>query len=112
MRVQADVFFAISDETRRAMLSCLAEQGAKNVTQLMEPFSISQPAVSKHLRCLRKAGLVHRRKVGRTMLYEIKGHKLRQVHDWVSQFERYWDRKLDALGSYLAKQKRKKEAVN
>jgi DNA-binding transcriptional ArsR family regulator len=87
----------------------LAKEGQKNVTELVRPFRMSQPAVSKHLRCLRKAGLVRRRKAGRMMLYEIDARNLQRVHSWVSQFERYWDEKLDALGTYLAKQKRKKE---
>jgi DNA-binding transcriptional ArsR family regulator len=106
MQVESDVFFAISDETRRALLLRLASEGEKNVTELLQPFSMSQPALSKHLKCLRKAGLVHRRKIGRMMFYEINAHNLQRVHNWVSQFERYWDKKLDALGSYLAKQKR------
>jgi DNA-binding transcriptional ArsR family regulator len=104
-----DVFVAIADQTRRALLRRLAEQGERNVTELLEPFSISQPAVSKHLRCLRKAGLVRRRKVGRMRLYAIDAAKLRQVHDWVTYFEKYWDEKLDALGRYLDKEKQRKK---
>ena len=106
-----DVFFAISDGTRRALLLRLAEEGEKNVTELLEPFSISQPAISKHLRCLRKARLVHQRRVGRMMLYDINARRLRYVYDWVAQFERYWDEKLDALGSYLDKPKGRKKAI-
>ncbi len=63
-----------------------------------------QPAVSKHLRILREAGLVRSRKEGRRRLYEIEADRLRQVFDWVSHFEQYWDEKLDALGDYLDKQ--------
>lgn len=80
------------------------------MTELLEPFWISQPAVSKHLRILREAGLVHRRQQGRLRLYGIEAGRLRQVHDWVSRFERYWEGKLDALGSYLDGQKRKRRA--
>jgi DNA-binding transcriptional ArsR family regulator len=105
--LKADVFFAISDRTRRALLLRLAQEGERNVTELLAPLSISQPAVSKHLRCLRKAGLVRRRMVGRRRLYQIDGRNLRQVYDWVAQFERYWDEKLDALGDYLDKRKTK-----
>ncbi|MEW6306420.1 MAG: metalloregulator ArsR/SmtB family transcription factor [Verrucomicrobiota bacterium] len=101
-----DVFSAISDETRRALLLRLAREGEKNVSELLEPLSISQPAVSKHLRCLREAGLVRRRTVGRMNLYQIDAQRLRQVYDWVAHFERYWDQKLDALGDYLDKRKR------
>jgi len=103
---KADVYWAIADLTRRALLLRLADEGEKNVTELLEPFSISQPAVSKHLRILREAGLVRSRKEGRLRLYEIEAHKLRQVFDWVSQFDKYWDEKLDALGDYLEKQAR------
>ena len=104
-----DVYAAIADPTRRALLLRLAGEGEKNVTDLLKPFSISQPAVSKHLRILREAGLVRCRKEGRLRLYEIEANKLRQVFDWVSHFEQYWDEKLDALGDYLEKQDRPTE---
>jgi DNA-binding transcriptional ArsR family regulator len=102
---KADVYWAIADPTRRALLLRLANEGKKNVTELLEPFSISQPAVSKHLRILREAGLVRSRKEGRLRLYEIEANKLRQVFDWVAHFEQYWDDKLNALGGYLDKHK-------
>ena len=101
---KADVYAAIADRTRRALLLRLAKEGEKNVSELLEPFSISQPAVSKHLRILRDAGLVRSRKEGRLRLYAIEAHKLRQVYDWVAQFEKYWDQRLDRLGQYLEKQ--------
>ncbi len=101
-----DVYSAIGDPTRRALLLRLAAEGQKNVSELLEPFSISQPAISKHLRILREAGLVRSHKEGRLRLYEVEAASLRQVHDWVSHFERYWDQKLDALGDYLDRQER------
>ena len=96
-----DVYAAIGDPTRRALLLRLAEEGRKTVSELLEPFSISQPAVSKHLRVLREAGLVRSHKKGRLRLYELDAASLRQVYQWVSHFERYWDERLDALGDYL-----------
>ncbi|HWB06181.1 MAG TPA: metalloregulator ArsR/SmtB family transcription factor [Verrucomicrobiales bacterium] len=107
-REEADVFFAISDPTRRALLRRLADDGEKPVTELLKPFSMSQPAISKHLRCLRQAGLVRRRMQGRQRLYRLNADRLQQVFDWVSYFEQYWDRKLDALGDFLEKRKRTK----
>jgi len=101
-----DVFFAIADPTRRSLLLRLAREGEKNVTELLEPLRISQPAVSKHLRCLRQAGLVRRRTAGRERLYRVDADRLRQVHDWVSYFEHYWNEKLEALGDYLNKRKK------
>jgi DNA-binding transcriptional ArsR family regulator len=104
---KADVYFAIADATRRALLVRLAKEGERNVSDLLEPFSISQPALSKHLRVLREAKLVRSRKDGRERVYAIEPRKLRQVYDWVSHFEKYWDEKLDALGEYLDKKNRK-----
>jgi DNA-binding transcriptional ArsR family regulator len=106
----ADVYSAIADPTRRALLLRLADEGEKNVTELVEPLSISQPAVSKHLRILREARLVRSRKQGRVRIYAIEAGKLREVYDWVSHFEKYWDERLDALGAYLDKQKRKRKS--
>ena len=96
-----DVFFAIGDQTRRGLLQRLADEGERSVTELVEPLPMSQPAVSKHLRCLREAGLVRSRTEGKRRLYSIDAGNLREVHHWVSTFERYWDTKLDALASYL-----------
>jgi DNA-binding transcriptional ArsR family regulator len=104
---KADVYAAIADPTRRALLLRLADEGEKKVTELLEPFSMSQPAVSKHLRILREAGLVRSRKEGRLRLYEVEAGALRQVYNWVSHFEKYWDKKLDALGRYLDKRRAK-----
>jgi DNA-binding transcriptional ArsR family regulator len=104
---KSDVYFAIADPTRRALLLRLANEGEKNVSDLLDPFSISQPAVSKHLRILREAKLVRSRKEGRERLYAVEPRKLRQVYDWVSHFEKYWDEKLDALGEYLDKKHRR-----
>jgi DNA-binding transcriptional ArsR family regulator len=106
----ANVFTAIADPTRRALLRRLADDGPRNVSELLAPFSISQPAVSKHLRILREAGLVRSRSQGRVRLYEIEATQLQQVHDWVTHFERFWDQKLDALGAYLDRQKQKKRS--
>lgn len=99
------LFHAIADPTRRQFLHRLATEGEQDVTELMRPLQMSQPAVSKHLRCLRKAGLVSRRTRGRRGLYSIRAERLRPVFDWVSAFEHFWDTKLDALGDYLDKRK-------
>ena len=108
-RPKADVYAALADPTRRALLLRLAEgRRERNVTELLEPFRISQPAVSKHLRILREAGLVRSRKEGRMRLYQLQAQRLRQVRDYIAHFERYWDEKLDALGEYLDKQKSRK----
>lgn len=94
------VFRAISDPTRRAILDALTD-GERAACSLLGPFRISQPALSKHLRVLRDAGLVSQRKVGRERLYRLEPLALKLVADWVLHYQRFWNRKLDALGRLL-----------
>jgi DNA-binding transcriptional ArsR family regulator len=96
----ARVFFAISDPTRRRMLDLLLISDL-SVTQLAKPFRMSQPAISQHLRVLRKAGLVEAERMGRERRYRLRGQRLRGVYDWVGHYQKFWNEKLTALGSYL-----------
>lgn len=96
----ADIFQAIADPTRRALLDRM-RQGEQSVTQLAEPFEMSMPAISQHLHILCDAGLVSQRKVGRMRLYRLNPEPLKQVSDWVNPYEQFWQEKLDALGKYL-----------
>jgi DNA-binding transcriptional ArsR family regulator len=95
-----DPYFALSDPTRREILSLLSGQ-ERSVTDLTRNFDVSQPAISQHLKVLRSAGIVHVRKDGRRRLYSVDFARLKRIHDWVSQFEAYWVKKLDALDDYL-----------
>lgn len=99
----ADVFQAIGDPTRRALLDRL-QQGEQPVKQLAEPFAISLPAISQHLQVLCEVGLVTQQRSGRQRLYRLNPTPLKQVSDWVSQYEQFWATKLDALGEYLEEQ--------
>lgn len=94
------VFRAVADPTRRAVLELLRERD-RSVSELAEPFRMTQPAVSQHLRVLRNAGLVRARKDGRRRVYRLEAARLREVYDWAEHFARFWPRKLDALGGYL-----------
>ncbi|MEO1762163.1 MAG: metalloregulator ArsR/SmtB family transcription factor [Cyanobacteria bacterium J06629_18] len=96
----ADVFQAIADPTRRAILDLLLA-GEKPVKQLAEPFAISLPAISQHLQILYEADLVEMRKSGRQRLYKLKPYSLKQVSAWIANYEEFWQQKLDALGDYL-----------
>jgi DNA-binding transcriptional ArsR family regulator len=96
----SDVFHAIADETRRALLDRLST-GEETATALSEAFHITQPAVSQHLKVLRDAGLVTERRVGRYRLYRLQPEALREVADWVSHYEQFWKTKLAALGELL-----------
>lgn len=96
----ADIFVAIADPTRRALLDRLRD-GEQAVKQLAEPFEMSMPAISQHLQVLCEAGLVEVRKVGRQRLYRLNPEPLKEVSEWVNPYEQFWQEKLDALGKYL-----------
>lgn len=97
---QSEVFQAIADPTRRALLDLLLES-ERPVKSLVERFAMSQPAISQHLRVLRKAGLVSERRAGRQRLYRLEGDALAQVADWLAHYEEFWKTKLAALGRHL-----------
>ena len=90
------VFGALADPTRRAILARLAD-GEATVAELAAPFSMSQPAVSKHLSALRKAGVVTSVKRGQHRMYRLDAEGLKPVHDWVKGFERFWTHQVDQI---------------
>ncbi|MFL5319099.1 MAG: ArsR/SmtB family transcription factor [Myxococcaceae bacterium] len=98
------VFRAVSDPTRRHLLKRLKKKEL-SVAELCEPYEMSQPAVSQHLKVLREAGLVEARRDGRQQYYRLRPKPLRHVHEWAAEFEAFWNDKLDALGDYLEKTK-------
>jgi DNA-binding transcriptional ArsR family regulator len=91
---------ALADPTRRAILSRLAS-GEATVTELAEPFAISQPAVSRHLRVLEQAGLITRGRDAQRRPSRLVGRPLREVVDWVEQYRQFWDQQLIRLDRYL-----------
>lgn len=95
-----DIFQAIADPTRRALLDKLRE-GEQPVKQLAEPFQMSLPAISQHLQILCEVGLVQVKKAGRQRLYRLNPEPLKEVSDWIINYEEFWQDKLDALGRYL-----------
>jgi DNA-binding transcriptional ArsR family regulator len=94
------VFRALADPTRRAMLDRLRDRES-SVGELAEPFAMSQPAVSQHLKVLAEAGLVRARRDGRQRVYRLRPAPLREAFDWLERYARFWGDKLDALGAYL-----------
>lgn len=91
---------ALSDPTRRAMLARLA-QGEASVTELAEPFAMSLPAVSKHLKVLERAGLITRGRQAQWRPCRLEAAPLREVADWVEHYRRFWEASLDRLEDYL-----------
>ena len=98
----AVVFHALADPTRRRLLDLLAS-GDLPANSLARPFRMSRPAVSQHLRVLRRAGLVSVRRDGRQRYYRLRARRLRPAFDWLAYYERFWNEKLAALGDYLEK---------
>lgn len=94
------VFSALSDPTRRSMLAQLAE-GERNITALAERYDVSQPAISKHLGVLEKAGLIHRTKSGREFLIRVDPRPIDEARNWIAHYERFWKDQFDAVGAYL-----------
>ena len=96
----ADVFRAIADPTRRAILDRLRD-GPTAVNVLAADFSQSRPAISKHLRVLREARLVSEERSGRERLYALRPAPLRQVQSWIEGYRTFWQTSLDNLKRYL-----------
>lgn len=93
-------FAALADPTRRAILARLAA-GEATVTELAEPFSMSQPAVSRHLKVLESAGLISRSREAQWRPARIRAGALREVAEWITQYRMFWDAQLDSLNDYL-----------
>lgn len=95
-----DVFQAIADPNRRKMLGLLAHKEC-SVQELMPHFDVTLGAISQHLKVLLDNRLVARRREGRYRYYRARPERLREVHDWTAQYQRFWESRLDRLGNYL-----------
>jgi DNA-binding transcriptional ArsR family regulator len=95
-----DVFEALADPTRRAILARLRE-GRQPVGQIAGGFSISRPAISRHLRILREADLVREMKAGRNRLYELNPEPLRDIDEWLARYRHMWQHQLRNLKRFV-----------
>ena len=96
----SDVFYAIACPTRRKLLGLLATR-ERQVGELVDALKIRQPSVSEQLRVLRNTGLVEVQSVGRKRIYRIQPDGLAPLVDWVNEFSRFWETKLDSLADFL-----------
>jgi DNA-binding transcriptional ArsR family regulator len=94
------IFFALADPTRRAILERLSH-GEASGTELAQPFSISVPAISKHLRVLERADLILHRKEGRTHLFRLTAGPMREAAVWLEHYRQLWEAQFDLLDTYL-----------
>jgi DNA-binding transcriptional ArsR family regulator len=93
-------FSALADPTRRAILARLA-LGEASVKELQEPFDMSQPAISKHLKVLERAGLISRGRAAQLRPCKLEAAPLKEVADWVEHYRQFWEESFDKLDAYL-----------
>jgi DNA-binding transcriptional ArsR family regulator len=105
MEQLTDVLSAISHPTRRAIIRRLAN-GPARFLDIAEPFDVALNAITKHLKLLERAGLIAREKRGREVLISLRPEALRLVADWVHEYERFWNERLDEFEGYFNKRKR------
>lgn len=95
-------FAALADPTRRAILAQLT-QGEASVTELAQPFQMSLPAISKHLKVLERAGLITRSREAQWRPCRLEANPLQDAASWVGQYRQFWEQNLDRLDDYLTK---------
>ena len=96
----SNTFAALADPTRRAILARLS-QGEASVTELAEPFRMSLPAVSKHLRVLERSGLISRSRTAQWRPCRLKAERMKEAVDWLEHYRKFWEASLDRLDDYL-----------
>ena len=105
MTDERDVFQALADPTRRAILELL-RHGSQPVSSIARDFPVSRPAISRHLRVLREAELVSEIKVGRNRLYELNAAPLRSIDDWLAHYRYMWQHQLRNLKRFVEQKER------
>jgi DNA-binding transcriptional ArsR family regulator len=102
-------FGALADPTRRAILARLAA-GEASVTELAQPFDLSLPGVSKHLKVLQRAGLITQGRNAQWRPCRLEAPRLKEVADWVGDYKRFWDESFERLDEYLEQLKRENKS--
>ena len=102
-------FRALADPTRRAILARLASGGEASVKELAEPFQMTLPAVSKHLKVLERAGLISRGREAQWRPCRLEADALKDVDDWLARYRRFWAASFDKMDAYIAELKDKEK---
>jgi DNA-binding transcriptional ArsR family regulator len=105
----SSIFAALADPTRRAILARLAS-GEASVTELAEPFPMSMPAISKHLKVLERAGLIAKSREAQWRLCRLEAAPLREVASWMEPYRRFWDESFSRLDDHLLRMRAEKES--
>jgi DNA-binding transcriptional ArsR family regulator len=107
----SSTFAALADPTRRAILARLAA-GESSVTEIAEPFDMSLPAITKHLKVLERAGLISRSREAQWRPCKLEAKPLQQAADWVEQYRKFWEDSFDRLEDYLSELQAKEKQVD
>ena len=107
MKIRRDVYQAIADPTRRAIINIIADE-PQNITSIAERFDMSQQAISLHVKILTDCGLVVIKQQGRDRFCKAELSKLSEVAEWIEQYRLHWESRLDKLEKYVAKLKKER----
>ena len=107
MKLRRDIFQAISDPTRRAILVLLTSQ-AMTAGAIAENFDAARPTISKHIQILNECNLLQSKQEGREIYYELKIDKMKEIDQWLEQFRKIWEKRFDQLDNLLSTLKTKK----
>lgn len=107
METRRDVYQAIADPTRREIISLIAQQ-PMNLNAIAENFDVSRPAISNHIRILHECGIITIEQVGRERICRVQPKNLKEVSDWIGQFQELWEQKLESFEKYLYQLKAKR----
>jgi DNA-binding transcriptional ArsR family regulator len=105
--VGMDMFYALSDPTRRKILELLASQGELTASHIYSNFQVSPPAISQHLKVLREANLVKMEKHAQQRIYQINPMAMLELEDWSKQLAQQWNQRLDVLDEFLKSEQEK-----
>jgi DNA-binding transcriptional ArsR family regulator len=108
--MRRDVFQAIADPTRREIINLIAHQSL-NLNTIADNFTVSRPAISKHIKILTECGLVTIKQEGREHYCEANFSGFKAVSDFIEQYRVFWTQKLDALGEFLEKEEKQKSSL-
>lgn len=100
-----DPFNAVAEPRRRELLEAMGPREL-SVTEIVQRLGWNQPMVSKHLKVLKEVGLVRERRAGRQRLYRVNAGRLKQIHEWLAPFQKYWDERYDRLDEVLEDMKK------
>jgi DNA-binding transcriptional ArsR family regulator len=109
--MRRDVFQAIADPTRREIINLIAHQSL-NLNSIADNFSVSRPAISKHIKILTECGLVTIKQDGREHYCSMDFRQFKEVSDWIEQYRIFWTEKLDALGKFLDNETKNERSLN